>query len=378
MADGLQDEEGGFDWSVDEDVIFLDEDEAADFDESLDLDQAGWPTEERVEGGRGPGGTDLPPSVPRSRVLISLLALAVLLGGTGSAFTTAYHRHVTDRRIANTLDLIAGTSPPTIPGLAALGLQPLWHAELEEQIVIPVVNRSPGPVVLLGAVLEEPGMTTAASLVPVGAATLPPGRTGTVEGDITVDCTQDPAAVFPFMDNTGTATVPLPNSAALTVRAETEGGRVGEAALDPDDDGPDLQVRICQQEGFDITGAPTIYTLADPRTHSVEVDLSVTSSSDVTLGYRANAAYAKQNQYGIANLSDTSAPEPVLPATGTVRSGGTIHVSFAIQVLTCPAQVQPTYQLYVEVLLTVRGNPVDALEESAGLAVPLAAACGKG
>ena len=374
MTGGLDDEEGGFDWFADEDVVFLDEEEQDGLDEALG--DAGWLAEERVQGGRDP--RRLPPSAPRSRVLASVLALAVLLGCTGAAFTAAYHRHVTDRRIADTLTLAAAASAPTIPGLAALGFQTLWHAELKERVVIPVVNHSPGPVVLLGAVLEEPGMITAASLAPIGSTRLAPGRAGTLEGDITVDCTQDPAAVFPYMDNPSTSTVPLPNTAAMLVRAQTESGRIGEAALNPDANGPDLQVRICQQEGFDITGAPSISAVDDPRTHSVRISLAVTSSADIAMTYQAHAAFARQNQFGVSPLSDTSAPEPLLPPTGTVKSGGTIHVSFTIQVQTCPVQAQPTVQVYIEVLLTARGSPVDALEESVRLATLLTAACGVG
>jgi hypothetical protein len=395
--EGFEEEDGDFDWSADEDVFFLDGDEdgaeadapdlARDFDRDFDLGldlgrdgvrgEPGWLDEERLQGGRDPG-RGLPPVAPHSRVTASLLALAIFLGCTGSAFTAAYHRHLTDRRIANTLKLSASGMAPKIPGLAALGFQQLWQAELKERVVIPVINHSPKSVVLLGAVLEEPGMTASAEFEPVGAAKLAPGQTGAVSGEITVDCTQDPAAVFPYMDNSDNSTVPLPNTAALLVRARTEGGQVGEAALNPDADGPDLQLRICQQEGFDITGPPTIYAIGDARTHSVVVTLTVASSSDVTMGYRATVAYARQNQYGVSGPADTAPPEPLLPATGTVRSGAMIHVSFTIHVLACPIHPQQTDGLYVELMLTAGGNPVDALEESTALALPLTTACGQG
>ena len=402
MAGALEDDEGGFAWDADEDVVFLDDDdedgggyEGAGYDGAGDADageldgkdaadragvrrgDADWLAEERIHAGRD-RGRSMPPHAPPSRVLVSLLALAVFLGCAGTAFTAAYHRHVTDRKIADTLNLAASASPPTIPDLAALGFQPLWHAEVEEQVVIPVLNRSPGPVVLLDAVLEEPGMITAAALSPRGSTRLAPGGQGSLSGDITVDCTEDPAAVFPFMDGTGGATVPVPNTAALLVRARTEGGRVGEAALDPDADGPDLQVRICQQEGFDITGAPSITAVGDPRTRSVEVSLSVASSADVALSYRATAAYTRDGQYGgVAGPSDVSALEPLLPTAGTVQSGGTVRVSYAIQVSKCPIQTRLTDEVYIEVLLSVQGNPVDALEETVHLDTPLTVACGK-
>ena len=392
MAGAVDDEEGGFAWDEDDaDVVFLDDDDdeagasagfpAADPDADGRGGRRGeavWLAEERIESGRDLERS-LPPHAPRSRVLASLLALAVFLGCAGAAFTAAYHRHVTDRRIADTLNLTASASPPMIPGLAALGFQQLWHSEVEERVVVPVLNHSPGAVVLLGAVLEEPGMIAAAALKPLGATRLGPGEQGDVTGDVTVDCTQDPAAVFPYIDSGGNATVPLPNTAALLVSARTEGGIVGEAALDPDADGPDLQVRICEQEGFNITGAPSISAVADPRTHSVEVSLSVASSADVTLGYRASAAFTRDREFdGIAGLSDTSALKPTLPTDGVVRSGGTMRVSFTVQVLSCPIQVLQDDEVYVEVTLTARGNPVDAIEEAVGLATPLTAACGKG
>jgi hypothetical protein len=402
--DGFAEEDGDFDWSADEEVFFLDDEDGAeagdpDLDRDRDFDlhpgldvgldigrtrgrdgvrgNAAWLGEERLQGGRDLG-RGLPPVVPQSRVMASLLALAVFLGCTGSALTAAYHRHVTDRRIANTLALSASDTAPRIPGLAALGHQQLWQAKIEERVVIPVINHSPKPVMLLSAVLEEPGMTAAAEFEPVGAAQLAPGQTGSVDGEITVDCTQDPAAVFPYMDNSDNSTVPLPNTAALLVRARTEGGHVGEAALNPDANGPDLQLRICQQEGFDITGPPTIYAIGDARTHSVVVTLTVASSSDITMGYRASVAYTRQNQHGAIGPADTSPPEPLLPATGTVRSGATIHVSFTIHVLACPIEPKQTDGLYVELMLTAGGNPVDALEESTALALPLTTACGQG
>jgi len=391
MTGAVDDEEGGFAWDEDdEDVVFLDDDEdeaggsAGHPDPDSDTGgrggrrgEAAWLAEERIQPGRDQEGS-LPPPAPQSRVLASLLALAVFLGCTGAAFTAAYHRHMTDRKIADTLNLTASASPPMIPGLAALGFQQLWHSEVEERVVVPVLNHSPGAVVLLGAVLEEPGMIAAAALEPVGATRLGPGGQGAVSGDVTVDCTQDPAAVFPYIDSSGNATVPLPNTAALLVRARTEGGSVGEAALDPDADGPDLQVRICEQEGFNITGAPSISAAADPRTHSVEVSLSVASSSDVTLGYRASAAFTRDREFeGISGPSDTSALKATLPTDGIVRSGGTMRVSFTIHVLSCPIQVLQADEVYVEVTLTARGNPVDAIEEAVGLAAPLTAACAK-
>jgi len=375
MAGAVGAEDGTGD-DADEEVVFLDEDE-------FDAD-AVWLAEERIHAGRDPEGS-LPPRASRSRVLASLVALAVLLGCTGAAFTAAYHRHVTDRQIADTLKLAASSASPTIPGLAALSFLRLWHADVEERIVIPVLNDGPGPVVLLGAALAEPGMTTAAALSPLGSTRLEPGEQGEVGGEITVDCTQDPAAVFPFMDGTGSATVPMPNTAALLVRARTEGGRIGESALDPDADGPDLQVRICQQEGFDITGVPSIEAVGDPRTHSVEVSLSVPSNADIALGYRVTASYSRVGRYsgtsrGVssAGLSDTSALEPILPTAGSVPSGAMVRTSFTIKVLSCPIQVLPTDEAYIEVAVTAHGNPVDTIEESVHLTAPLTAACGKG
>jgi hypothetical protein len=396
---GLEDEEGGFDWAAGDDgeVVFLDGDEAYEFPggegdpfADLDLDpdadpDAVWSGEERIHAGRDP--RLLPPNPSRSRILASILVLAVFLGCTGAAFNTAYHRHVTDRRIANELDLEAGANPPTIPDLGTLGVQHVWHADLEEQVVVPVLNQSPEPVQLLGAVLEEPGMRAAATLEPVGAARLAPGQTGKVTGRVTVDCTRYPDSVFPFFagggggpngPGPGGSVIPAPSTAALLVRAQTAGGRVAQAALDPDADGPDLQQRICQQEGYAITGASSITAVADARTHSLRIDLTLSSTADIAMTYHAQAEFTRRYQISGSALSDLADPEPTLPASGTVQPGQTLHVAFDIQVLACPVQALSTDQAYVQILLLARGNPVDTIVNAVHLATPLAAACGRG
>jgi hypothetical protein len=402
---GLRDEEGGFDWAAgdDADVVFLDGDEAYDAyefpggeggprtdpdpDSDPDSDpDAVWSGEERIHGGRDP--RLLPPNPPRSRILASILVLAVFLGCTGAAFDTAYHRHATDRRIANELDLEAGANPPTIPDLGTLGVQHVWHADLEEQVVVPVLNQSPEPVRLLGAVLQEPGMRAAAALEPVGAARLAPGQTGKVTGRVTVDCTQYPDSVFPFFaggggggpngPGPGGGVIPAPSTAALLVRAQTAGGRVAQAALDPDADGPDLQQRICQQEGYAITGASSITAVADARTHSLRIDLTLSSTADIAMTYHAQADFTRRYQISGSALADLAAPEPTLPDSGTVQPGQSLHVAFDIQVLSCPVQALSTDQAYVQILLLARGNPVDTIVDAVHLATPLAAACGRG
>ncbi len=311
----------------------------------------------------------------------------MVLGAVGASFTAAYHRHLTDQRIANLLALSPAASPPTLPDLAALGFQKLWRADLEERVVVPVLNQSPEPVQLLGAVLEEPGMSTAAALEPVSGARLMPGQTGKVTGLVKVDCTQDPASVYPYFGGGGSpggpgpggAVIPAPTTAALLVRAQTVArGRVAEAALNPDDDGPDLQERICQQEGYQLTGVPSITAVAVPGAHEVRIELEVASSADIAMGYQADADYTRHLQSGAAGLAGISNPEPALPAGGTVQPGQALRLSFDIHVLSCPSQTVATDQAYVQVLLTARGNLVDTIVEAVHLATAVAAACDTG
>ena len=106
-----------------DEVVFLDDDEEA-------IDE-GWLAEERVE------NTDagvLPPRASRNRLFVTLAALALFLGGTGAAFTAAYHRHMTDLRNANLLDAkvdgatFTGTkvSGVVATGSASVGLVAEW------------------------------------------------------------------------------------------------------------------------------------------------------------------------------------------------------------------------------------------------------------
>jgi len=365
-------DQGGFDWveeAGNDEVVFLDEDE--------DLNELPWLHEERVHGGRDPAR--LPPHAPRPRVLASLLALAIFLGTTGTTFRVAYHRHVTDRRIANLLDLAPAASAPQIRGLVELGFQQTWHAKLTEQVVMQVLNRSPEPVVLLGAVLEEPGMLKTATLKPVGATTLKPGQAGTVAGEVSVDCTQDPAAISPLVDDTASVTVAVPGTSALLVRARTASGQVAEAAVDPDANGPNVQERICLQQGNNVTGATALTLSGNPRTHIATVDFSVPSNADIALDYKATATYSADPAPGsdASELPYVSAPKPTLPTTGTLKPGATVKVAFAIQVSNCTsARSSTTDNFYLQFVLTAKGIPINSSEDGMQLNTVLTAACG--
>lgn len=121
-----------------------------------------WLDEEGVGSGPGPGS--LPPRAAPRRVLASLLALGLLMAGAGATAAAAYHRHVTDRRIAGLLVLRAAPDAPGIPGLPSLGFATTWHAQVTERVLVPVVNHGPRPVLLLGASLIEPGLIAPAAL----------------------------------------------------------------------------------------------------------------------------------------------------------------------------------------------------------------------
>jgi len=325
----------------DVEVIFVDED-----DEPRD---AVWPEDERVEAGRG--SADLPPHASRHRLLVTLVVLAALLGGVGSAFAFAYHRHVTDRRLANELDLAAAT-PPQIPGLAALNLQPTWHAELTERIVIPVVNRSPRAIVLLGAMLREPGMAGDATLTPTGTTSLEPGQTGTVTGEVTVDCTQDPAANFPFMDNSNGTDVPMSNTSALRVRARTSGGRTTEATVNPDAHQGDLQERICTQQGDEIIRNVRTSSSHESGTRTATVNLSVPSNADIALQYKASFTYSVPGEDSAAACT-VEAVQPKTPTTGTLRPDSTATVTYTVQLSNCPAGAAPPSTETVELNVVI-------------------------
>jgi len=333
----------------DVEVIFVDED-----DEPRD---AVWPEDERIDSGRGPA--DLPPHASRHRLLVTLIVLAALLGGVGSAFTVAYHRHVTDRRLANELDLAAAATPQ-IPGQSALNLQSAWHAELTEQIVIPVVNRSPRPIVLLGAMLREPDMVGDATLTPTGTTSLEPGQTGKVTGKVTVDCTQGQAANFTFMDNSNGTDVPTSNTSALQVRARTSGGKIAEATVNPDAQ-EDLQQRICSQQSGEIIGTVKITSSHESGTRTLAVNLSFPSHADIALQYKVLFTPSVPGHDSAAACT-IEAARPKTPTTGTLRPGSTATVTYTLQLSNCPAGASPpsTEGVELNIAVSIGKTPVES------------------
>ncbi len=375
------DEEFGWD-----EVVFLDLDEDwagagardpgyADVQWLDEVDEVG---EERLDGGRDP--SVLPPLATRSRVLATLLVLALFVAGTGSAFAAAYHRHVTDLQLANLLDLRDTAAPPDIPGLAAVGFQAIWHAYLSERVVVPVQNRSPKPVVLLGAELVEQGMLQNASFAPVGAARLQPGQTGELAGVVTVDCTQV-IQIFGVdlggENHAGTLSGELPPT-GMEVRARTSGGLTRTATLNPDGEGADLQERICEQEGFDAMTRAAVQATANAKTRTITLSISSTSHADVPMDFVAAAQYARDpagESLGLALSADPTADTPI---AGIVRSGGTVRAVFAIQVWSCPSGPLPSVGVVnLNIQLLFHGNPVDGVGNGVDLSSLLNEACGR-
>lgn len=335
----------------DDDVVFLDDEE---------LDDADWLDEEDL-GNAGRPGT-LPPRASRFRLLVTLAALAIFLGGTGTAFTAAYHRHMTDLRIANLLDLAAAASPQ-IPGLADLGFSTIWHAEVREQVVVPVVNHGPRPVVLLGAVLSEPGMTSDAKLKPTGAKTLQTGEVGDLSGEITVSCAQAATARISVTGNDPSASAPRQSGPTLRVQAETTSGTIAQATLNPESGqalGGEIQQRICTQQGAFVVGDAQQITHYDRSTHILTFTWSATSRADSPLWYDATLELSIPGR----DAEEPCTAETVSPAgqpyIGTLKPGATIRATFEIQMSSCPSGTSPpdTEALYLNLELAIDGTSV--------------------
>jgi hypothetical protein len=346
-----------------DEVVFLDDDETA-------IDE-GWLAEERVE--TADAGV-LPPSASRNRLFVTLVALALFLGGTGAAFTAAYHRHVTDLRIANLLDLTADASPPQIPDLADLAFASTWHAAVREQVLVPVVNHSPRPVELLGAVLTEPGMVGTANLAPTGRATLKSGQVGDFVGQVTVDCTRTPAAFAGVIGSDPSVVLPKDPGPSLRVRARTSGGQIAQTTLDPES-GPaldgEMQERICLQQGSTELGAPAISTHYDAATHVLTFDWSATSRADITLAYRLALSYSyPQDDPSAVACRIESMPAQAVQS-GVLVPGATLNASVPVQMSDCPAgTVQVPAEMFL-LSLDLASGGTDLGSEQDGFPVTL-------
>ena len=369
---------GGDDELEWDEVVFLDLDEdrdrAGDHDPGYaDVQWLDEPGEERLEGGRDP--TVLPPIATRNRVLATLLALALFVAGTGSAFAAAYHRHVADLQLANLLDLRDTATSPDIPDLASVGFQTVWHAYLSERVVVPVLNRSPKPVLLLGAVVDERGMLKESSFTPFGTPRLEPGQTGELAGVVTVDCTQV-VQIF-GLEFGGTLSDELPPP-GMEVRARTFGGLTRTATLNPDGQGADLQERICEQEGFDAMTRPAVQATADAKTRTITLSISSTSQADVPMDFVAAALYARDPSSEALGLALSPDPMADTPIAGILRPGGTVRAVFMVQVWSCPSGPLPAVgEINLSIQLTFHGSPVDGVRQGVDSASLLNEACGR-
>jgi len=335
----------------DDDVVFLDDEE---------IDDADWIDEEGLGSAGHPGM--LPPRVSRHRLLVTLAALAVFLGGTGAVFTAAYHRHMTDLRIANLLDLAAAASPQ-IPGLADLGFSTIWHAEVRERVVVPVVNQGPRPVVLLGAVLSEPGMISTADLKPTGEKTLRTGEVGDLAGEITVSCAQAATAPFAVTGNDPSASAPRLTTPTLRVQAKTASGTIAQATLNPESGqalSGEIQQRICTQQGAFVVGGAQQITHYDRSTHILTFTWSATSRADSPLWYDATLELSVPGRDAEAPCTAETISPAGEPYIGTLKPGATIRATFEIQMSSCQSGTSPPDDeaLYLSLQLAIDGTSV--------------------
>ncbi|HWG27606.1 hypothetical protein [Actinospica sp.] len=361
-------------------IEILDPDEDSDDIEMLDE-----PDEERLDGGRGPSNL-LPARASRPRVVASLLALALCVTGVGACLTTAYHRHQTDVRIANVLSLQGTKAESAIPGLSALDSETVWHAQPSERVLIPVVNKSPEPVTLLDGILVESGLTRPATLAPTGGATLRPGQTGQLAGNVTADCADDAPTPGGPVGQTSSAAASAESSVTVTltanssddtllVRARTSGGAIGLQNLQPDVGHQSLQQRICGRQEGNVIGPLSMTTTGDPKTRVISVSLSTTSIADIPLNYTAAASYSADPEAGGIVIAPN--PLPTLAPAGTVKPAGGVRVAFSIPVTSCPATPPPsTNNILVYLMFANRGNLVGMETEAIQFDSALADVCG--
>lgn len=359
-------EDQGEPWA---DVEFLDPDDPG-------ADDVLWLDEEGVDSGAGPTG--LPSRATPHRILASLLALGLFLAGTGSAAAAAYHRHLTDRQMADELVLVPSPTSPAVPDLASLGFATVWHARVTERVLVPVVNGGPRPVDLLGAVLTELGLVSSVQLEPVTGRVLKPGDTAEFAGTVTADCTLVPAGVVVGGPYTGNASADAVGTAQLLVRARTSGGETAAASVDPESASPSLQERICGQEGDDLTGPVTVATAADPKAHTVTIRLATASNADTRVSYAATAQFSIDpgfDEPGV-HISEPAARDP---SAGDLNPGAALTQTFVIDVGSCETRRLPSpdnLNLQLQVLYSVRGVTLAATDRSVPLDSLVLAACG--
>lgn len=312
-------------------------------------EQVSWLDDDEVDGGAERDDGQLPPHTTRHRVLVTLMALGLCLAGVGLSATAAYHRHVTDRRTADLLQIQGGAGAPVVAGLAALSFEPEWHAHLAESIAISVVNRSPDPVTLLSGVLSEPGLIGSARLVPAGDARVLPGKDGTLDGTVVADCTQ-PTAVQPAAPPLGEVLGEFVGGDVLSVRAETIGGMTGTTQLNPEStSGLDLQQRICGSQGYQLVYFGPIQTTVDRDSRTITVRLPMRSAADDAVDFSVSATYTDNPANDIPGLS-ISPPDATSSALGTIPPQAPETPTFTIRIARCPSYsaLQPMLQNQVD------------------------------
>ncbi|MBR7833185.1 hypothetical protein KDL01_07910 [Actinospica durhamensis] len=399
----------------DDGVEFLDLDEDGDAIDWLE-ESAG---EDGVQGGRDP--RRLPPHAARGRLLASVLSLALMLGSLGAAGSTAYHRHQTDVRVADTLKLTAASAAPFIPNLTQLAFVTTWHAHPTEQVLVPVVNKGPDTVTLMDGELTEAGLAGVTAFKPVGNAAVPPGGTGELAGVVTADCTTEldsallvltaepnqtsPSGGFQITgpgqlgglsvvspggdgSQTGTGgsqfdfggTAPQSTRVhlgALVVRARAAGGRVGDETIYPETGLNTTAARICTQQGENVANVAGPRATADPATHVITVSLTATSVADVALDYHADAEFSTIPEAPGLVLPDTlSATAPV---SGTVTPGGKVTLGFQVQITHCPGSSTPADEnILFNLMFLLDGRLVSMQSYTSSVQPLISKACGLG
>lgn len=315
-------------------------------------DQVSWLDDDEVDGGAERDDGQLPPHTTRHRVLATLLTLGLCLAGIGLGATTAYHRHVTDRRNADLLQIQGGAGAPAVAGLAALAFEPEWHAHLAETIAISVVNSSPDPVTLLSAVLSEPGLVTSAQLKPAGDARVAPGESGTLDGTVVADCTQ-PTAAQAATSPLGEVLGEFAGGDVLSVRAETVGGTTGITQVNPEStSGLDLQQRICGSQGYQLVDFGMIETTVDRGSRTITLQLPMRSAADDAVDFSVLATYTDDPASDIPGLT-ISLPDATSSTLGSIAPQAAETPTFTIKIADCPtpSALQPMLK-----------NPIDQVE----------------
>jgi hypothetical protein len=312
-------------------------------------EQVSWLDDDEIDGGAERDDGQLPPHTTRHRVLVTLMALGLCLGGIGLGASTAYHRHVTDRRNADLLQIQGGAGAPAVAGLAALSFEPEWHAHLAETIAISVVNGSPDPVTLLSAMLSEPGLIGSARLAPAGDARVAPGKDGTLDGTVIADCTQ-PTVAQSLTSPLGEVLGEFVSSDVLSVRAETVGGTTGTTQLNSEStSGLDLQQRICGSQGYQLVDFGVIETMVDRDSHTITVRLPMRSAADDAVDFSVLATYTDNPANDIPGLT-ISPPDATSSTLGSIPPQAAETPTFTIKIANCPtfSALQPMLKNQVD------------------------------